>query len=196
MRAIGSACSRLALIEAEAFAVARPPAFPQELPPGADVIGFSLAGLYQEHWAAGLGAAVEALSDDLCVIVEYGALGFAEATALDATGARRDVFLERLRDRPVALSVVDPGENQGHGETPEQRNAGRPEAHAAEYRALAPEDQPQPAQRKCQGDREHRPGKLGYMAGLELGEITRNGRRKSRHHRKPAQPHESPEQSG
>src|SRR5439155_18675504 len=145
MRAIGSACSRLALIEAEAFTVARPSAFPQKLPPGADVIGFSLAGLYQEHRAAGLGAALEALGDDLRVIVEYGTLGFAEATALDAAGARGDVVFQRLRDRPVALPVVDPGEDQGHGETPEKRDPGRPEGHAAEHRALASEDQPEPA---------------------------------------------------
>src|SRR2546429_127073 len=69
MRATGSACSRSVLIEAEAFAVARPPAFPQKLPHGADVVGFSLAGLYQEHRAAGLGAPLEAPSDDLGVIV-------------------------------------------------------------------------------------------------------------------------------
>src|SRR5712691_12322527 len=113
----------MALIKTEAFAVARPPAFPQKLPPGADVVGFSLAGLHQEDRAAGLGAALEALRDDIRVVVEYGTLGFAEATALDAAGARRNVFFQRLRDRPVALPIVDPGENQGHGETPEQRNA-------------------------------------------------------------------------
>src|SRR2546430_8657589 len=111
MRASRSACSRLALIEAEAFAVARPPALPQELPPGADVVGFSLAGLYQEHRAAGLRAALEALCDDLGVIVEYGTLGFAEATALHAAGGRGNALFQRLRDGPVALSVVDPGEN-------------------------------------------------------------------------------------
>src|SRR2546430_17483641 len=110
-RATGSGCSRLALIEADAFSVARPPAFPQELPPGADVVGFSLAGLYQEHRAAGLRAALEALCDDLGVIVEHGTLGFAEATALDAAGGRGNALFQRLRDRPVALSVVDPGEN-------------------------------------------------------------------------------------
>src|SRR5437660_11126681 len=157
MRATGSACSRSVLIEAEAFAVARPPAFPQKLPHGADVVGFSLAGLYQEHRAAGLGAALEALCDDLRVIVEYGTLGFAEAAALDAAGVRGDALFQRLRDRPVALSVVDPGENQGRGEAPEQRNPGRPEAHAAEHRALAPEDQPEPPQCKYHRDREHRP---------------------------------------
>src|SRR5258706_15420767 len=150
MRAIGSACSRLALIEAEAFAIARPPAFPQELPPGADVVGFSFAGLYQEHSAATLRVALETLRDDLRVIVEYGALGFAEATALDAAGVRGNVFFQRLCDRTVALSVIDPREKQGHRETPEQRNACRPEGHAAEYRTLAPENQPQPSQGECQ----------------------------------------------
>src|SRR5256885_15923513 len=97
MQAIGSACSWLALIEAEAFAVARPPAFPQELPSGADVVGFSLAGLHQEHRAAGRGAAPEALRDDLGVIVEYGALGLAEANALDAAGVRGNALFQRLR---------------------------------------------------------------------------------------------------
>ena len=75
-----------------ALAIARPPAFPQELPPGAEVVGISLAGLHQEHGTSGIAVAFGAPRNDLDAIVEYRALRFVEATALDAPGARGMFF--------------------------------------------------------------------------------------------------------
>src|SRR5882672_11495331 len=197
MRASRSTCSRLwagSLVEAVALAIARPPAFPQEFPAGTEIVGIPLARLNQKHRTSGFPVTFDASRHDFHAIVEYRALRFVEAAALDALGALGNAFFQRQRDEAIALAVVDPGENQGHRESPKQRDACGPEGDAAERRGvLAPQYQPQPGDgaRQCEG--ECGPGKLRDMPGLEPGEMARDGGGKSGDHREPAEPRDRSE---